>query len=162
MKAFGSSLSVALALGVALLAAAAMTPARAGLGDTVAAVQADRMSMKGQLRARSEAGYSVEEITAASGTVVREYVSPSGVVFAVSWSGPAMPNLQQALGTYFTQYQSAVQARHAQGLQHFGHNHLQIRTPSLVVHAGGHMRQYFGVAYVPSLMPANLALSDLH
>lgn len=162
MKAFGSKLSVALALGAALFAAQALAPAKAGLGQTVSAVQADRASMKGQLRARSEAGYSVEEITAASGTVVREYVSPSGVVFAVSWYGPAMPDLAQALGSYFTQYQTAVQARHAQGMHHFGHNRLQIRTPSLIVHAGGHMRQYFGVAYVPSLMPPNLSLSDLH
>ncbi len=162
MKALGSTLSVALALGATLLAAGAMAPARAGLGATVASVEADRASMKGQLRARSEAGYSVEEITAASGTVVREYVSPAGVVFAVSWYGPGMPDLQQAFGTYFSQFQAAVQARHAQGGHHFGHNRLEIRTPSLVVHAGGHMRQYFGVAYVPALMPANLSLSDLH
>jgi hypothetical protein len=30
------------------------------------------------------------------------------------------------------------------------------------VHVGGHMRQYFGIAYVPSLVPANLSISDLH
>ncbi len=161
MKAFGSTLSVALALGAALLAGEAMAPAKAGLGATAASVEADRISMKGQVSTRSEAGYSVQEITAASGTVVREYVSSSGVVFAVSWYGPAMPNLQQTLGTYFTQYQAAVQAR-AQGMRHFGHNRLQIRTPSLVVHAGGHMHQYFGVAYVPALMPPNTSLSDLH
>jgi Protein of unknown function (DUF2844) len=162
MKAFGSSLSMALALAVALLAGEAMAPAEAGLGNTLASVQSDRVSMKGQLRARSEAGYSVEEITAASGTVVREYVSSSGVVFAVSWYGPSMPNLQQAFGSYFAQFQSAVQARRAQQAHPRGHNHLEIRTPSLVVHAFGHMRQYFGVAYVPSLMPPNLSLSDLH
>lgn len=163
MKAFSSSLSVALALGVALLAAEALVPARAGLGDTVDSVQADRMSMKGQLRAsRSEAGYSVEEITAGSGTVVREYVSASGVVFAVSWYGPAMPNLRQTFGSYFSQFQSAVAAQRARGIAHRGHSHLEVRTSSLVVHAGGHMREYFGVAYVPALMPQNLTISDLH
>lgn len=162
MKAFSSSLSVALALGMALLAAQAMVPARAGLGDTVASVRSDRMSMKGQLRERSGSGYSVEEITAGSGTVVREFVSSSGVIFAVSWYGPAMPNLQQTFGSYFSQFQSAVATQRARGIQHRGHSHLEIRTSSLVVHAGGHMRQYFGVAYVPALMPANLSVSDLH
>lgn len=162
MKAFGSSLSMALVLGAALLAGEALAPAKAGLGNTLTSVQSDRVSMKGQLRARSEAGYSVEEITAASGTVVREFVSPSGVVFAVSWNGPSMPNLQQTFGSYFAQFQAAVQARRAQQAHLHGHNHLEIRTPLLVVHAFGHMRQYFGVAYVPSLMPANVSLSDLH
>ena len=162
MKALSSSLSVALALGVALLAAQALAPAKAGLGDTVDSVQADRMSMKGQLRARSEPGYSVEEITAGSGTLVREYVSSAGVVFAVSWYGPAMPNLQQTFGSYFSQFQSAVATQRARGAQHRGHSHLEVRTSSLVVHAGGHMREYFGVAYVPALMPPNLTISDLH
>ena len=162
MKAFGSSLSVALAVGVALLAGQAMVPAAAGLGDTVASVQADRLSMKGQVRARSEAGYSVQEITAAAGTVVQEYISPTGTVFAVSWNGPAKPNLQETLGTYFAQYQTATNAQRAQLGHHRGHNHLELRTPTLIVHAGGHMREYFGIAYVPALMPANLSVSDLH
>ena len=161
MRAFGSALSIALALGAVLLTAEAVTPAKAALGDTVASVQADRVSLKGQLRTRSAPGYSVQEITAASGTVVREYISPSGVVFAVSWSGPAMPNLQQTLGTYFAKYQTAVKAQRTSGTRS-GHNHLQVRTPSLVVHAGGHMRQYFGLAYVPALLPQNVSVSDLH
>lgn len=161
MKAFGSTLSVALALGAVLLAAEALAPARAGLGATAASVEADRVSMKGQLRERSEPGYSVQEITAANGAVVREYVSSAGVVFAVGWSGPAMPNLQQTLGTYFAQYQAAVTAQRSTGARG-GHHHLTIRVPSLVVHAGGHMRQYFGLAYVPSLVPQNLSISELH
>jgi hypothetical protein len=161
MKAFGSTLPAALALGAVLFAAEAMAPVRAGLGQTADSVQADRVSMKGQLRARSEPGYSVQEITTASGAVVREYVSPSGMIFAVSWSGPAIPNLQQTLGTYFAQYQAAVTTQRTTGVR-TGHHHLVIRAPSLVVHAGGHMRQYFGLAYVPSLVPQNLAISDLH
>jgi hypothetical protein len=155
--------ALALALGAAVLAGAALAPAQAGLGQTLSSVQADRVSMKGQLRGGSKAGpgFTVQQITAASGTLVREYVSPSGVVFAVSWDGPAMPNLQQLLGTYFTQFQSAVKRQRASGARP-GHDHLQVRGPSLVVHTGGHMRQLFGMAYVPSLVPANVSVSDLH
>jgi len=161
MKALGSSLSAALALGSVLLTGQAVAPARAALGNTVASVQADRVSVKGQLHARSEAGYTVQEITAATGTVIREYVSPAGVVFAVRWSGPAMPSLQQIFGTYFAQYRSAVQTQRS-GARRGGHHHVEVRAPSLVVHSSGHMRQYSGMAYVPSLVPPNLSISDLH
>lgn len=161
MRSLPVFLTAVLALGAASLVDLSVRPAHASLGATVASVEADRASLKGQLRTASEPGYSVQEITTATGTLVREFISPAGVVFAVSWYGPAMPNLQQTLGSYFTQFQAAVQARNEQGMHH-GHNHLQIRTPTLVVHAGGHMRQYFGIAYVPSLMPANLSVSDLH
>ncbi|HTD04666.1 DUF2844 domain-containing protein, partial [Undibacterium sp.] len=46
--------------------------------------------------AASKAGsnYSINESTLSSGTVVREYVASSGIVFAVSWTGPIMPDLQ--------------------------------------------------------------------
>lgn len=159
MKALHSALPLALALGAVLLTAA-VTPAKAGLGDQAASVEADRVSMKGQLRTRSEPGYSVQEITASNGALVREYVSPSGVVFAVSWSGRTKPNLQQTLGTYFTQFVTGAKARRSAG-RHSGHNHLEIHEPSLVVHAGGHMRQYFGFAYVPSLVPRNLSVAEL-
>ena len=162
MKVFSSTLSAALASGALLLACGSMVPAKAALGDKVASVQADQASMKGQLRARSGTGYSVQEITTASGTLVREYVSPAGVVFAVSWSGPAMPNLQQTLGTYFVQYTASVRSQLTARGMHPGHNHVEVHSPSLIVHAGGHMRQYFGLAYVPSLIPQNLSISDLH
>jgi hypothetical protein len=161
MKVFDTALPAALALGAVLLGSQALAPAKAGLGETVASVQADRVSMKGQLRARSGAGYTVQQITTSAGTTVKEFVSPSGTVFAVSWSGPAVPNLQQLLGTYFAQFETAEQTQRAQRLRS-GHNHLEVRSPALVVHAGGHMRQYFGVAYAPALLPPNLSLSDLH
>lgn len=161
MKASGSALSVALALGASLIAAQALVPAKAGLGQTVASVKADRVSMKGQLRARSGPGYSVQEITTSAGTVVKEFASPSGTIFAVSWWGPSMPDLQQLLGTYYVQYRAAAQSQRAQRLRS-GHDHLEVRSPTLVVHAGGHMRQYFGMAYVPALLPPDLSVSDLH
>jgi hypothetical protein len=161
MKSLPAFLTAVLALGAASLIDLSMRPAYAGLGATTASIEPDRASMNGQLRSRSEAGYSVDEITTASG-LVREYVSPAGVVFAVSWSGSSMPNLRQTFGTYFTQFQAAVQARRAQQPLFRGHNHLEIHTPGLVVHAMGHMRQFFGIAYVPALMPTNVSVSDLH
>jgi hypothetical protein len=161
MRSLPVLLTVVLALGTASLVDLSARPAHAALGGTAASVEADRATMKGQVRTRSEPGYSVQEITTASGTLVREFISPAGIVFAVSWSGPAMPNLQQALGTYFSELQSAVQTQRTQHARS-GHNHLEVHGPNLILHAGGHMRQYFGMAYVPSLVPQNLSISDLH
>jgi Protein of unknown function (DUF2844) len=161
MKSLPVFITAVLALGAASILDLSARPAHAGLGATTASIEPDRASMKGQLRSRSGAGYSVEEISTTGG-LVREFVSPAGVVFAVSWNGSSMPNLRQAFGTYYTQFQAAVQARRAQQPPLRGHNHLEIHTSSLVVHAMGHMRQYFGVAYVPALMPTNVSVSDLH
>lgn len=162
MRPFRMSLAAMLATGAASLLVPVAQPAHAGLGDTVASIEADRASMKGQLRVTSEPGYSIQEITAGTGTVVKEYVSSAGVIFAVSWSGPAMPNLQQVLGTHIAELQSAIQTQRATHARRRGHNHLEVDEPSLVVHAAGHMRQYFGIAYVPSLIPQNLSISNLH
>lgn len=157
MKAILAPLAAALALGPVLLLGLAGTPAYAGLGQPVSSVSADRMSMKGQLRERTGVGYTVQEITTASGGVVKEFVSPAGIVFAVSWRGPTMPNLEQTLGSeYFSQLKAAEKT------QRFGRNHVELKSSDFVVHAGGHMRAFFGVAYVPSLLPPNVTPSDLH
>ena len=157
MKPILASLAGALALGSSLLLGAADTPAQAGLGQPVASVSADQTRMKGQLRARVGVGYTVEEITMPSGTLVKEFVSPSGIIFAVSWRGPTMPNLAQALGSqYFSQLTAAEKS------QRFGRNHVEVRNTDFVVHAGGHMRSFYGMAYVPSLLPPNVSLSNLH
>lgn len=156
MKSTLASLA-ATALGAGLLFGSAGTPARAGLGEPAASVSTDQARMKGELREHTAVGYTVEEITLPSGTVVKEFVSPAGLVFAVSWHGPALPNLAQTLGAqYFSQLTAAEKA------QRRGHSHAEVRSPTLVVHSGGHMRAFFGMAYVPSLLPANLTLSDLH
>jgi hypothetical protein len=143
------------ALGIALLAQFASTPALAALGGDATSVEADRVKMKGELRVTSASGYAVHEIQTPSGTVVREYVSPNGKVFAVSWRGPTLPDLRQTLGTYFEQYKAAAAGPHP------SHNHLAVEQPGLVVHSTGHMRAYFGQAYVPGLLPQNFSVDDI-
>ncbi|MDB6043611.1 MAG: hypothetical protein JWM63_2162 [Gammaproteobacteria bacterium] len=143
------------ALGIALLARSVTMPAFAALGEDAASIENDRARMKGQSRLTSVAGYSVQEIQLPSGTIVREYVAPGGKVFAVSWQGPVIPDLQQTLGTYFEQYKAAA------GASRGGHHHLTVRQPGLVAHAGGHMRAWSGQAYVPGLLPPNFSVDDI-
>jgi hypothetical protein len=88
--------------------------------------------------------------------LVREFAGSDGKVFAVAWSGPTVPNLRQTLGQYFDSYVTAAKAPHS------GHHHLQIRESNLVVQAGGHMRSFSGLAYLPQAVPSGVSVGDLH
>lgn len=139
---------------LALLAAA--SPAVAELGGNVTSVEADQQHLMAQRRILAAAAYTVQEIQMPSGTVVREYVSPASIVFAVTWNGPQMPDLRQLFGSkYFGEWQDAVKA---QGLRH---RPMQVRQSDLVVQSGGHMRAHFGRAYVPQLVPQGVSVDQL-
>lgn len=145
-------------LGIALatVVAGSVLPAFAGLGGDAASVDADIAKMKGQARATPVAGYTMSEITLPSGTVVHEFVSAEGKVFAVSWKGMAVPDLSQTLGTYFAEYKAAATAS-----PHASHHNLTVQQPDLVVRTGGHMRNWYGQAYVLSLLPPNFSLDEI-
>lgn len=129
-------------------------PAFAGLGEDVSSVQADQAHMQGALRTTPTQSYTVHEIQAATGIVVREYVSSSGKVFGVAWQGPWPPDMRQILATYFDAYRQAAQA---QVNAHAGRRPLVIEQPGLVVRSGGHMRWFAGQAYLPEMLPRGVA-----
>jgi hypothetical protein len=139
-----------------LLVSALPVAAQAALGGDVTTIEADRVRMKAALVTRqAAAAYTVHEIQTPGGTTVREFASADGVVFAVSWHGPFMPDLQQTLGTYFATFQAAPKTP---GL---GHSHLIVQQSDLVVHSSGHQRAFSGFAYVPKLVPAGVAVEAL-
>ena len=143
---------------VYLIAVAVMAwvlPAFAELGGDVTTIQADQEHMKGSRQVTTTATYSVHEIKAATGTKVREFVSPTGKVFAVAWQGPSTPDLRQLLGQYFDQYAQAIQSKRA------GRAPVSIQQPGLVVEAGGRMRSFSGRAYLPQMMPEGVATASL-
>lgn len=132
--------------GVALSAALAAGPVGAALGGSEATVETDRLQISGKLRVLPSGAYTVHELQTPSGTVVREYVSPDGIVFGVAWQGPVMPDLRQVLGTYFDRYVQAATKRSARGP-------VAIEQPGLVVQSSGHMRAFTGRAYIPEALP---------
>ena len=140
--------------GLALATAAVTTPAAASLGGDEATVAADHAVLEGTMKVARVQRYAVHEIAAPSGTVVREFVSPAGKVFAVAWSGPAMPDLRQVLGPYFDMYVAALAQRKSRGPVH-------VALPGLVVQSGGHMRAFVGKAYLPDGMPAGVATEEI-
>ncbi len=132
--------------------------AHASLGGNAASIEADRAALKGRVQARQSALYSVREIQATSGMVVREYVSPAGIVFAVGWQGPYTPDLQQLLGKYFDMYAAGAKAQKA---SYVGRRPLHLELPGLVVQRSGHMRAEFGRAYIPERVPLGAKVEEL-
>jgi hypothetical protein len=132
-------------------------PALAALGGDATSVEADQAHMKATVDVRQNAGYEVRALRAPGGTVVSEYVSPAGRVFAVAWHGPFFPEMHQILGSYFQQYSAALQARK----KVYGHHPLNLEQPGLVVQSAGHMRAYAGRAYIPEMLPAGLKAEEI-
>jgi hypothetical protein len=141
-------------LGVLLLFALPLTAA-ATLGEVSTSTEADRASMKASIRTVPATNYTVHQIQAPSGTTVREYVSQDGMVFAVAWQGPLMPDLRQTLGRYFDRYTAAASEKRA------GRRQVAVRDSDLVVQSSGHMRSFSGRAYLPQLLPQGVTLEEL-
>jgi Protein of unknown function (DUF2844) len=142
---------------VVVLALLASPSAFGVLGGDVSTVQSDRARMKAGLSISPGQGYSVHELRAPTGTLVREYVSPAGRVFAVAWQGPFVPDLRQLLGEYFDLYMQAAETskRIARGVVH-------LETGDLVFESGGHMRFIVGHAYLRSQLPDGARADAIH
>jgi hypothetical protein len=82
-------------------------PAAAHLGGDSDSVDADRQQLRADLRSIPMRQYNLHEIRAASGTLVHEYATRQGTVFAVTWQGPLPPDLHQLFGDYYQRYQVA-------------------------------------------------------
>jgi Protein of unknown function (DUF2844) len=131
-------------------------PAWASLGDNVTSVQVDKARMKGTLRSVATQQYVKHEIQTPTGQMVREFVSPEGTVFGVAWEGPFQPDLQQVLGSYFEPVKQAVSAQ-----QRHGHGPISVETSGFVFQQGGHARSFHGRAYVPSMVPQGVDVTEI-
>jgi len=130
-------------VGLLLLCAA---PAWATLGQSADSVEADRQAMQGKVEHVALPYYSIHQITW-GGLKVKEFVSPQGKVFGISWQGPTMPNLAQLLGEYYQDFQRSAQGRPRR------RGPIAVHVGDLVVESGGHLRAFSGRAYVTSLVP---------
>jgi hypothetical protein len=148
----------ALALALALLGfGLTLAPAAyAGLGEAVESVQRDHAALRGTaLAVTPTQAYDLHEITTAEGTRVREYVSRAGTVFAVTWSGPSLPNLKVVLGQHYDEYAAAATG-------HRGNHHVfTMATAGLVLHIRKLPRGFTGGAHVPTLLPTGVAAQDI-
>ncbi len=143
------------ALAAALACFAITAPAQASLGAPQASVNTDVAHLRAQLKSTPAGTYTMHELTGDGGMVTREFTNSAGTVFAVSWSGPVRPDLQQLFGDYFPRLQADTHAR------------ARLRRPlraddiDFVVRTGGHPRAMWGFALLPAEMPQDFPLEVL-
>ena len=101
------------------------------------------------------ASYTVRETSGADGVTIREYVLPTNVVFAVTWQGPVRPDMSALLGSYFPNFANAGEGRVR------GTGPLVQHSSALHIESAGHTGYFFGKAYLPRLVPANVPVNDL-
>jgi hypothetical protein len=148
---------ICLCLGLTALALANSGLAQATLGEKAESVAKDRKALSAVQRSTtSSAKYSVQEI-ASDSTTVREYISTSGVIFAVAWNGIAHPDLTALLGSYTGEYQKAAR----QTPRKPGRRSLKVKSDGIVVEKWGHMGNLRGRAYVPALIPQGVNADDI-
>ncbi|AXI01513.1 DUF2844 domain-containing protein [Aquirhabdus parva] len=124
----------------------------AGLGGPVDPLQQNTLNpLIVTQRATSIAkSYSVHDLQDNIGGQIKEYTNAQGVVFAVTWRGPFKPDLRQLLGDYFSDYVAANDTTQTSS------------TPAkVVVVSEGRLRNFHGKAYVPALLPSDIALRDI-
>jgi hypothetical protein len=93
-----------------------------------------------------------------NGTVVQEYATPAGLVFAVSWRGPVLPDLSLLLGEFFSGYKLETDQARALGKRG---SPVNLMSKKLIVRSTGRMRSFAGYAYAPELIPAGVNIHDV-
>jgi hypothetical protein len=126
----------------AVLLAAAGGSCWAALGERLPAGGADATAAAGPT-------YSITTRRTDAGTEVREFADARGVVFAVSWSGPFMPDLKSLLGTHFAAFE-----QHATSVGRS--SAVSIQNADLVLQSGGRMGAFRGRAWLPRQLPAGV------
>jgi len=150
---------LALFIVLSLLAAlpATVGPVWAVLGESDDSIASDEKALsavRGTAAVRD--GYTVHEIQSDS-TTLREYVSPSGVVFGIAWNGRVIPDLAPLLGSYAGEYNEALRNTPREP----GRRSSSVRTDRIVVEKWGHMRNLQGRAYAPALIPPGVSVDEI-
>jgi hypothetical protein len=132
-------------------------PAQAALGESVDSVASDQTALAAKRVSRMvRDGYTVQELSSDS-VILREYVTPTGIVFAIAWNGLIHPDLTSLLGSYAGEYRTAQQHL----LRQHGSRHRKVETDQIVVEKWGQMRNLQGRAYVPALIPSGVSIDEI-
>jgi len=148
---------------VVLVLLAGASEAMATLGKAPSRMEAASSSTPGAKKLAATPGqqaalYTLRVTQLENGTTIQEYVTPAGLVFAVAWRGPVLPDLNALLGDYFSTFKlEAEQARTS------GHHRssMTLARGGLVLSSHGRMRNFFGHAYAPDLIPPGVNIKDV-
>jgi hypothetical protein len=101
-------------------------------------------------------GYLTHDTSLATGTQVREYISTQGIVFALTWEGPILPDLKSLLGKHFR-----TMVEESTRLPRAGRSSIDINRPEVIINSGGHMRAFKGSAWIPAEFPRGFTSDDV-
>lgn len=101
---------------------------------------------------RKSAGYTDRTTVLSSTTTLHEYIGADGNVFAVSWTGPTLPDFKALLGEY-----AAVMEAEVRSAPVAGRGGLSISTPTFKLQSGGRARAFSGKAWIPNRLPAGFS-----
>lgn len=149
----GSQMHQVIHVSVGIAALCATVCAYGALGEKYTSVTTDQVKLKATLASTARASYTDHVMTQDSGLIVHEYAGSDTTVFAVAWQGPVMPNLEQLLGTYFSNF---VAARQSQSSPVGGVSQFHSQQTDLVIHSSGRLGAFSGIIYVPSLVPSGV------
>jgi len=140
-----------------LLVTLAASPAsRAELGGDVASIARDHETLRATDTVTSTVLYDMHEAESPTGVRVRQYVDrASGKVFALTWQGPRLPDVNALLGAYASRYQAAAKEHHG------SHHALSIDDPDLKVSVLRLQRGWQGDAYLPNAIPQGVNRAEL-
>jgi hypothetical protein len=139
----------------ALVALVVPLAAHATLGEGLESVESDRLAIQATERILPSTHYTVHEFLTPAGATIKEFVSGQGIVFAIAWRGPVMPDLRLLMGTYFEHYLQAATAKP------INRRSLTVADANLVVTSTGQMRAFSGQAYIPMQLPAGVTPEEL-
>jgi hypothetical protein len=137
-----TSLALVLSLGLA-------GSANATLGGDVASVKANQEHLGASRQIAKLISGERHDLVLVSGTVVHEYVSATGAVYAVTWQGPRIPDLRELLGPSFAQLEGGNVHRN-------GIHRMSLSSSDLEIRSMGRRGGFAGRAWIPSLVPAGV------
>ena len=152
-----SRIAAVVCAAAALLGAPA---AQAVLGEDASTIRADELRLGGVRRQATalHAQVQTREIALADGSSIRQFVAPSGTVFAVVWHTRFKPNLEPLLGVHAAGYAAAAsEAMRAPGIK----RSVALQRGDLVVQSATHLNSFVGKAYLRSLIPQGVGVDEL-
>ncbi|SPB16556.1 hypothetical protein NOV72_03756 [Caballeronia novacaledonica] len=140
--------------GLSILVSSATAPAFAQLGATGRAAAAS----DGDVVHQAQSGIvQFRETADQQGIVVREYVDSTGAVYAVSWRGPAMPDVRALLGAHFETFRQGANASPGDA----GLHATRVALGDLVVENRVRLREFSGRAWLASSLPPGVTSTHI-
>jgi hypothetical protein len=122
------------------------------LGGDAASVQADQQIWAASSVSAMLGSATLYTQSLPNGLTVRQYVDAGGVVLAVGWTGPVLPDFERLLGNSFVRYSDALRTQR---------RGVSLHESDLVIESSGMMRAFSGRVYMPQRLPAMLTAQDI-